>query len=184
MYRLLIVISILCFGHAYGQNLKKISVSVYNETIAFPFTRFTPIHPGAELGITLKEVQKKNSIRNINLNAGFYHHKRLENGIYLRGEYLYRPMIKSFMTVDFAGNLGYMRTFYPGEIYDLTEEGNFEPVSQSGRSHLITSLGVGFTLIKNEKFEPFIRQENGSTNSLCQWCSCYYSLLPKTWCKH
>ena len=160
MYRFLILCLIMGVGTAFGQSVQTISLSLNHESIAFPFTRFVPVHPGVEIGLTLKEVEKPSSIRNLNINAGFYHHRRLENGLYVRGEYAFRPRVKSFMTIDLLGNLGYLYSFYPGELYEQDpQSGEFEKLPQIGRSHFIGSMGVGATLLSGKKIQPFFRQE-------------------------
>ncbi len=160
MKKIIIVFLIACWGNVYGQNIERISVSVINESIAFPFTRFIPVHPGFEVGVTLKETQKEKSIRNLNLSAGYFHHARVESGVFIRGEYLFRPVIKSVMTLDLSTSLGYLHSFYPGELYSLDEEsGEFNKIKQWGRPHLIGGLGIGATWIKPEKVKPFVRQE-------------------------
>lgn len=160
MKQLFVLILLACWITSFGQTIKGVSIAAMNEEISFPFTRFTPIHPGVEVGITFREVEKEKSIRNLNLNVGFYHHEKIENGIYLRGEYQFRPKLGSLLTFDLSGSLGYLHTFFPGEIYEMNESSyEFEKVNQSGRSHLTGALGMGFTLVKTEKIQPFIRQE-------------------------
>jgi len=55
--------------------------------------------------------------------------------------------------------LGYLHTFYPAELYQQTESGDFEVVNQLGRPHLYVNLGVGLTYLGSNKMQPFIRQE-------------------------
>ncbi len=156
----LLLFLVLFASAAEAQSPNKITLAAYGESLAFPFTNITPFHPGGEIGITLKEKKRGRTIRNVNTYAGFFHHERVENAIYLRGEYAYRPIIKSAFTVDMLGSLGYMHTFYPGEIYELNEaSGDYEKARQSGRSHALASVGLGITYIKGRHVEPFVRQE-------------------------
>lgn len=149
-----------CIQTSYAQGIKAVSVAVNNESFAFPFTSFSPIHPGVEVGMTFIENHGKNTIKNFNVNLGFYHHERLENAIYLRGEYQFRPTIKSTISIDLIGSLGYMHSFYPGEVYEINDQtGEAEKVSQVGRAHAMAGIGIGVSYIKHKVFEPFIRQE-------------------------
>jgi len=52
-----------------------------------------------------------------------------------------------------------MHTFYPAELYEQNDAGEFESINQAGRSHLYLSAGVGFTYLGSSKVQPFIRQE-------------------------
>ena len=156
--RILIVLCIVGYGHAYSQSIQSISVSVFNENIAFPFTRITPLHPGVECGLTFWEKEKKWNNQSANVNTGFYYHKKVENAIYLRGEYVFSPKIKNILSFDIPLSLGYMHTFYPGEMYTLNSDGEPEKVRQTGRPHLMGSFGIGIRLTKY-KVQPFVREE-------------------------
>lgn len=142
-----------------AQLVKQVSLTVLKESTAFPFTRILPIHPGGEIGLTFKEGKKEKSISNWSLIIGGFHHENIANAFYMKGEYQYRSIITSFLTLDMIGNIGYMHTFYPGDLYELKQEtGDFEMITQFGRPHALIGIGVGITLIKNGKVQPFIRQ--------------------------
>lgn len=151
---------LLCVSLAYSQKVKSISFMVYNESTALPFTRLLPINPGGEIGICLVEKITDKSIINWNLGLGGFYHKNIVNAFYLKGEFQYRPIIKSLFTFDLIGNIGYMHTFYPGEVYELNEKtGDLEKITQFGRPHVLAGLGMGVTYIRSKKVHPFIRQE-------------------------
>ena len=143
-----------------AQTVKGVSTAVFNESTAFPFTRFIPIHPGAEIGLTFRNVEKEKSIRQINAYIGGYYHRKLTAGFYLRAEYLHSLVIKEVFAFDFLMGLGYAHTFYPGEIYSQNAEtSNFEKVNQKGRPHLILPVGIGISIPNKSKITPFLRQE-------------------------
>lgn len=156
----LLLILAVSVTDSFSQVVKQVSVSVFKESTAFPFTRFFPIHPGGEIGITLVEKTREKSTVNWNLAIGGFHHKNIANAFYLRGEYAWRPIVKSTVTIDFMGNLGYMHTFYPGEVYELnSKNGEFEKIDQIGRPHAIAGVGLGITYIRGKRMHPFLRQE-------------------------
>lgn len=161
MRHCILLVSFFCLSSfVKAQSIKQVSVSVLKESTAFPFTRFFPIHPGVEIGVTLMEKQHEKSIRNFNVNLGGFHHKHIANAFYLKGEYAFRPIIKSLLSIDFIGNAGYMHTFYPSEVYELnTNSGEFEKITQYGRPHFTGGLGLGITYLKGKKIHPFLRQE-------------------------
>lgn len=161
MNKNLLLISLLLLGFSSSAQIaKRFSVAVLKESTAFPFTRLLPIHPGGEVVVTIAEHSRQKSISNWNVALGGFHHKNIANAFYLRGEYAYRPIIKSLFTLDMIGYAGYMHTFYPVEIYELnSQSGEFEKITQIGRPHALAGMGIGVTLIKTEKIQPFIRQE-------------------------
>ncbi len=143
-----------------AQKIKYVSVAVISETIAIPFTRYTPYHPGAEIKATFKVKEKSKSIRQISACLGGYFHRRVETGIYIGGEYIHTFKIKNTVGIDIPAGLGYLHTFYPGELYKQNQEtGEFEKVVQFGRPHVFVNLGIGISYIKNPNIRPFIRQE-------------------------
>ena len=161
MKKILVFIFLITFWESSkAQLVERISVAGSKESTAFPFTRISPFHPGGEIVATLSEKIKEKSIISWNLAIGGFHHKKIANAFYLKGEYHYRPIIKSTLTIDIIGNLGYMHTFYPGEVYELNKHtGDFEKITQYGRPHVLVGVGIGLTYIKSKKVHPFIRQE-------------------------
>lgn len=160
-----LVFTLLCLWLASAvkaQTIKQLSVAATTESIAFPFTRYLPIHPGAEIGATFKQTDKEKSTRQWNSYLGFFYHERLETGFYLRGEYLHRFNLLKHLGVEALGSLGYLHTFYPNELYVQNEEtGKYEKVNQVGRPHALATIGIGLTYTSNSPVEPFIRQETG-----------------------
>ena len=159
MKHLFLVLGLLIAGNVYGQKIKAVTFSFTTESTSFPFTRFSPIHPGAEIGIILKDNHRRASINNLGLNLGYYYHERLENAFYLMGTYAIRPKIENVVSIDFNGDIGMMYTLYPGEVYGPNSDGDFEQINQSGRLHGAVGLGIGTTVIATRKIQPFIRAQ-------------------------
>lgn len=145
-----------------GQTNNKISISAMTESVAFPFTRYSPIHPGLEFGYLLKERQKTKMIKALNMQLGWYLHKKVQNAFYIRAESAWQFFLKDFITADLYAGLGYMHVFYPGEVYQLnSSSGEFEKINQTGRPHALGTLGFGFTYRNQSNIEPFVRQDLG-----------------------
>ncbi|MEM6317682.1 MAG: hypothetical protein AAF960_08430, partial [Bacteroidota bacterium] len=104
-------------------------------------------------------IEKPKSIRYTNVKVGFFHHQRLENAFYVGWEYQYSQKLFNRLSLDLPMGLGYLHSFYPGEIYEQTEVGDFEKINQTGRSHLYLNLGVGLTYLSENNIQPFVRQE-------------------------
>jgi hypothetical protein len=143
-----------------AQKIEHFSVAVMNESIAFPFTRYTPIHPGLEVGATFWSKEKEHSQRYLSAYAGGFYHEKVETGFYLRAEYLFAFKIAGGLYADVPLGIGYLHTIYPSELYKQNPEtGNFEEVSQFGRPHGLVTAGVGLRYAGESRIQPFIRQE-------------------------
>lgn len=155
---LLIFLTFIVSG--YSQRLEHFSVAATSEAVGFPFTNYLPYHPGIEIKGCLKKVDKSKSYRYLNANLGFFYHKRVETAFYLGGEYQYtHKLFNENVGLDIPIGLGYMHTFYPGEVYVQTDEGDFEKKTQFGRPHFYLNLGIGVSYIGDSRIQPFIRQE-------------------------
>ncbi len=143
-----------------AQKIEHFSVAVMNESIAFPFTRFAPVHPGLEIGATFWSKEKENSNRYLSAYAGGFYHEKIETGFYLRAEYLFAFKIVDGLYADVPVGIGYLHTFFPSELYEQNPEtGSFEEASQFGRPHGLVTAGVGIRYAGNSRVQPFIRQE-------------------------
>ncbi|MEO1515376.1 MAG: hypothetical protein AAFV95_10195 [Bacteroidota bacterium] len=144
----------------FSQTFQQFSFAATSEAIGLPFTNYLPYHPGVEISGTLRKKDKANNVQYLNVKAGFFYHRRLETAIYLGGEYQFsQKLFRQKISVDFPVGLGYLHSFYPGELYEQNGEGGFEKVNQLGRPHLYVNLGVGLTYLGIGRFQPFIRQE-------------------------
>lgn len=155
-----VILLISCWTNGYSQRLQQLSISLQSEAIGLPFTNYSPIHPGIEVSGTLHQHDKEKSLRYLRAKAGFFYHQRLETAIYLGGEYQYsQKLLNQKLSLDIPVGLGYLHSFYPGELYVQNEAGDFENIDQLGRSHLYVSLGIGLTYLGSSTIQPFIRQE-------------------------
>ncbi|MEM8965619.1 MAG: hypothetical protein AAGE93_04315 [Bacteroidota bacterium] len=163
-FKLLVVSVIFYLGislRAEAQNpkIKYLSVSVMTESISFPFTRLSPLHPGVELGVTFHEWNRAHSSSKLNTYLGWFYHQEVDQGFYLRGEYEYAFRIKNTVSIGLPIGLGYLHTFHTGPVYEQREDGSFTAITQTGRPHAILNLGLGVTYLRLGSFQPFIRYE-------------------------
>ena len=154
---LLIFLLIVSGISAYCQ--KNISVTVLNESISFPFTRFTPMHPGIEIGTNLFHSEKLNKSYEVNAYIGGYHHESISNAFYLKGEYVYHIAAWEKLSCDLLAGLGYQHSFYPGELYSPKENGDYDATKQKGKPHAIANIGIGSTYRRWKTIEPFVKYE-------------------------
>ncbi len=161
MKKIAVILFCLSVLATYGQKLDRLSIALMSETHSFPFTRYLPVHPGLEAGLSLWSKQNGNHEQIVSAYLGGYHHKLVENGFYLRGEYVYRYKLLNSIGLDVPLHAGYQHNFYPGTVYEQdTDSGDWVKKTQIGKSHLITGVGFGLTWIKSENVQPFIRQES------------------------
>ncbi len=92
---------------------------------------------------------------------GGYHHNKVENGFYLRGEYAYTFKIENTIGIELPVGFGYLQAFYPGEMYAQNEKTKtWERARQYGKPHAFISFGFGLTYLKASNVQPFLRHEN------------------------
>ncbi len=144
---------------ANAQDLGKVSIALQSEAIGFPFSNYAPIHPGAEVGLTIRERHRARSSTAVNVYFGGYYHERIATGLYLRAEFQPTLKLGNHFGLLLPMGVGYLHTFYPAELYQVNDEGSFEVARQGGRPHALLQLGVGISYLGHERFEPFIKQE-------------------------
>jgi hypothetical protein len=133
------------------------SVALFSEATALPFTRLTPLHPGGEIGLHWQRQKESRFPQQIGVYAGGFHHASLASSLYLRADYRWSYQWKQILRAELAPGLGYSHGFYPGELYELNETGEYEVVSQKGRPRLLAELGIGSSFFPDAKVSPFVK---------------------------
>lgn len=146
---------------------KSITVTVFNEATAIPYTRlFTkPIHPGIKLGTEFNYRNKQNFNSRIfqTVNICYFHHNYLEQGIGLNTELGYEYRFKFGFAASGLLGIGYMHTFSTQEEYTFSN-GKYVKKADKGNPRLYPSLSLDLayylkkTEIKSAKL--FIRYES------------------------
>jgi len=144
---------------SHAQLIKEMDIAVMGEAVAFPFSRFGNLHPGIQIGASFRQIEKQKSVRNYNAFIGFYHHQDLENAFYLRAEYAHTFVVLKKIGIITPIGLGYLHTFYPGQVYSQNEDGTFSQVTQLGRPHAIATTGLGLSYRGFTKFEPYLQHD-------------------------
>lgn len=142
------------------QIVKRISLSLNNESLAIPFTRFLPLHLGTEIGLTFFERGSDKLHHNLSAQVGFFHHKKLETAVYLKA--VYQPIfrIKEKLGIAVPLSLGYLHSIPNQTTYQLnTSTGLYEAKASAGNPSMIGGLGIELSYIGWERFRPFIQQE-------------------------
>lgn len=142
-----------------------ISISVFNESTAIPFTRFitTPIHPGIQLGTEFNYKIKKHSRLFQTANISYFYHNYLAQGIGINSELGYEYRLNFGLAFSGLLGIGYMHTFATSDEFTFTN-GQYIKKADKGNARLYPSLSldIGYYLRKSEKNSPkiFIRYQS------------------------
>jgi hypothetical protein len=165
MHRILIIIFFLLPTVLFGQKKSiPISISLFNESTAIPYTRFftTPIHPGLQLGTEFNYINKEHSRLFQTANLCYFYHKHLAQGIGLYSELGYEYRLKFGLSFQALLGVGYMHTFATADEF-IFSNGHYEKKPDKGNARLFPSLSldIGYYIKKSEKNSPeiFIRYQ-------------------------
>lgn len=142
-----------------------VSVSLFNESTAIPFTRFftTPIHPGIQAGteFTYRDWGRSRLYQTANLC--YFYHNHLTQGIGLFSELGYEYRMKFGLALGALLGVGYMHTFATADEFALNN-GQYVQKTDAGNARLFPSLSfdLGYYLFKsrNDSPEIFIRYQS------------------------
>lgn len=134
-----------------------ISVSVFNESTAVPFTKFftLPIHPGIQIGSEFTHLNRKQSRLFQTVNASYFYHNYLAQGIGINSEIGYEYRFKFGLALSALLGLGYMHTFSTTEEFTL-QNGEYIKKRDRGNARLFPSLSfdLGFYVKPKEIYSP------------------------------
>lgn len=152
----------LICSNVYGQfdfGISEVTISMYNNQFAFPLTQFTPIHPGAELGVVFLKKDKKLHSQKVSGYLGFFHHRVIANAPYFKVTYDYQYKIKEVLGVKAYAGIGYLHAFYPGDGYSFnSSKDTYEQVTVN-QAFFLSNFGLGISYIKPKILHPFIKYE-------------------------
>lgn len=141
------------------------SVAITEVQYGIPFSGFLPINPGFEIGATLLKNEKTRSCHQVSANLGYFYHELLVSAPYIKTNYTFQPNIKKLLGIDMGIGLGYLHGFYPGESYEFDEDKKkYVSTKVNSFPAFTTSAHIGFTYIKPDKINPFIRYEGNMLN--------------------
>ncbi|MEQ9297902.1 MAG: hypothetical protein RIF33_05030 [Cyclobacteriaceae bacterium] len=138
-------VMLITFSKLYAQKEEwKFGISTIKESFFYPSKHnfSAPYHPGfSMLGErVIKERNKSSKI--LSFEAGFYHHKYFQNGIFLLGGLNYLYPIKSKLKLSWGPRLGYLHTFSPSGKYRHMD-GEFNQIKDWGRPTGLAGLAFG-----------------------------------------
>lgn len=157
---LISILAVILSTYSSAQVITELHSSLLSETTSLPFGKYTPIHPGSEIGATVwKEEFSSFSISSAAF-AGTYYHRKQENAVYVRAEFLASYPLFNSINIGIPLGGGYLHSIYPGNVYEQNSEtGIFEPSKRKYRAFLCASMGVYLGYTRFEKITPFVRHD-------------------------
>lgn len=126
-----------------------ISVSIFNESTAIPFTRFLtfPVHPGLQVGTEFPWSASEHTRLFQTANISYFYHQYLTQGIGLNSELGFEYRTRSGFASEALFGIGYMHTFATATEYTWTQ-GHYEIRGDKGNARIYPSLtlGIGYYL--------------------------------------
>lgn len=136
-----------------------LSVSASNTQYGLPFLRFTPIHPGFELGVQFYKNEKNNHAQFLQGIMGYFYHDLLAHAPYLKLEYGFQQKVGQHVGIDLFAGTGYAHVINPAEGYAFNEStGRFEPKTVHA-PFVIAHVGFGASYLGWEKIYPFAKYD-------------------------
>jgi len=166
MHRKLIILILLIPTLLFGQKRPiPVSVSLFNESTAIPYTRFitTPVHPGLQLGTEFNYINKEHTRLFQTANLCYFYHNHLAQGLGIYTELGYEYRLKFGLSFQALLGVGYMHTFATADEF-VFSNGHYEKKADKGNARLFpsVSLDIGYYIEKSEKNSPeiFIRYQS------------------------
>ncbi len=139
----LIASLLLCAVTGAAQDGQRLSVSLYNQSTAIPYTRFftTPVHPGFQVAAEFDLNDRPHGRAFAAAHLGYFYHRHLAQGFYVGGDLGYEARTRA--GISFAGllGLGYLRTYVTQPEY-IFQNGQYLRRPDKGNGRLMPSLSV------------------------------------------
>jgi len=142
-----------------------IIISFYSHSIGTPFKDFvkTPLNFGLAIGTEFTYNQKEIQSLHQKVEIGWYHHKNLQKGFWVKTDLVRRYKAKKGLYGEAQVSLGYLQDFNAYETFELTE-GRYQKVENASKGHFLGGfgLGAGYETTVNDKYlvAPFVRYES------------------------
>lgn len=136
-----------------------VTISVFNEATAIPFTRFitTPVHPGVQAGSGFSYRERKHTHLFHTFNIGYVFHNKLYHGFFITTELGYDYKFNFGLNLKTSLGIGYLHSFSTQKEYQF-KNGSYKSGRDRGNSRVLLSLGtgLGYRLQKNNRYSPEI----------------------------
>lgn len=142
-----------------------VTISVFNEATALPFTRFftTPIHPGIQMGTEWNYKQGAHGRLFQTANVFYFYHRHLAQAVGVHSELAYEYRFKPGIALQGMLGIGYMHSFRTAPEFDFVN-GEYVTKKDAGSARLYPSLSmdIGYYLQKENVHSPkiFLRYQS------------------------
>lgn len=147
------------FSSAQGRDWLPLTISVFNESTAIPYTRFlaTPIHPGIQVGVSRQWNSSTKNYLYQTANISYFYHKNLYQASTLSTELGYDYRFPFGLNLKALIGVGYMLAMNTQEVYHF-EEGQYRSSCNSMMSKFIAtlSIGAGYRINRHNEGSPEI----------------------------
>lgn len=141
------------------QKQQALTISLFNEATALPFTRFitSPLHPGMLVGTEFNYRTKKHTRLFQTANISYFYHRQLNQGIGLMTELGYEYRSNPGIAVTSLLGIGYLHSFVTKEEFTF-KNGQYFKKADRGNARFVPSLSVdlGYYLQHKNRFSPKI----------------------------
>lgn len=165
MYRFLrllplfLLMVIPCTAFSQGRDWLPVSVSVFNESTAVPFTRFlpSPLHPGIQAGVSRQWNRSQKHYLYQTANVSHFYHRHLYQAAVLSTELGYDFRFPFGLNLKALFGVGYMLAMNTQEVYEF-RDGIYKSTGDSMMSKFQTtfSVGAGYRIHKDREGSPEI----------------------------
>ncbi len=128
-----------------------ITVTIFNAATLLPGSAKlgvfgVPVHPGISVGTEYTYFHHQHELFQT-LRLGYFYHRYIQHGIQFYSELGYRYHFNESWDISTRFGAGYLRAFNDRGQFELTEEGDYKKLPNTGRSQFMGafSLGPGFS---------------------------------------
>lgn len=136
-----------------------VTVLVFNEATAIPFTRVltTPVHPGIQVGSNFSYKERIHTHLFQTVNIGYFFHSKLNQGFFINTELAYDYKFNFGLNIKTSIGIGYLFSFNTQKGYQF-KNGTYQIGRDKGNSRAMLSLGtgLGYRLQKSNLYSPEI----------------------------
>jgi hypothetical protein len=119
------------------------SISVYDQSTAIPFTRFvtTPVHPGFQVAAEFDLNDRPHGRAFTAAHLGYFYHRHLAQGFYAGGDLGYETRTRFGLSFCGMIGVGYLRTYVTQPEY-IFQNGSYVRRPDKGNGRLMPSLSL------------------------------------------
>lgn len=156
---LLLLLPVLCFSQ---DKPCTYLVSVYSNAVSLPAVKFSPLHPGIQVGFEKIWKEKKRFTLAQNFRLGYFYQRLVHHGIPLYTQIGYKYRVYKKLNLAAFADAGYIHTFGDNPTYKLNSDGEYVRTARAGKAHITFGYSImaswAFSC-KHSTITPFIQHQ-------------------------